>query len=81
MEKYYEIIEEIRSIRGLKNAFTVEYDNTKDSILLNFTNSKAFRTLDNEDSKMFERFKMVIDYNNAEYEFKSYGSIEIYFSE
>ena len=81
MEKYNEIIEEIRNIRGLRNAFKVEYDNTKDSIYLNFTNSKAFRTLDNEDSKMFERFKMVIDYNNAEYEFKSYGSIEIYFSE
>ena len=79
MEKYYKIIEEIRSIRGLKNAFAVEYDITKDSIYLNFTNLKAFKTLDNEDSKMFERFKMVIDYNDAEYEFKSYGSIEIYF--
>ena len=81
MEKYNEIIEEIRNIRGLRNAFKVEYDNTKDSIYLNFTNAKAFRILDNEDSKMFERFKMVIDYNNVEYEFKSYGSIEIYFSE
>ena len=79
MEKYYKIIEEIRGIRGLKNAFTVEYDITRDSIYLNFTNSKAFKTLDNEDSKLFERFKMVIDYNDAEYEFKSYGSIEIYF--
>lgn len=79
MEKYYEIIEEIRSIRGLKNAFTVEYDITKDSIYLNFTNSKAFQILDNEDSKMFEKFKLVIDYNDAYYEFKSYGVVEIYF--
>ena len=36
MEKYYKIIEEIRSIRGLKNAFAVEYDITRDSIYLNF---------------------------------------------
>lgn len=79
MEKYNVIIEEIRTIRGLKNAFKVEYDITKDSIYLNFTNSKAFRTLDNECSKMFERFKMVIEYNDAEYEFKSYGVVEIYF--
>ena len=79
MEKYNIIIEEIRSIRGLKNAFTIEYDITKDSIYLNFTNSKAFKTLDNEDSKMFNKFKEVIYYNDAEYEFKSYGAIEIYF--
>ena len=79
MEKYNIIIEEIRSIRGLKNAFTIEYDITKDSIYLNFTNSKAFKTLDNEDSKMFDKFKEVIYYNDAEYEFKSYGVVEIYF--
>ena len=47
MEKYYEIIKEIRTIRGLKNAFKVEYDITRDSIYLNFINSKAFQTLDN----------------------------------
>ena len=79
MEKYNIIIEEIRSIRGLKNAFTIEYDITKDSIYLNFINSKAFKTLDNEDSKMFEKFKLVIDYNDVNYEFKTYGAIEIYF--
>ena len=78
MEKYNEIIEEIRNIRGLRNAFKVEYDNTKDSIYLNFTNAKAFKTLDNEDSKMFEKFKTIIYYYDVEYEFKSYGVIEIY---
>ena len=40
---------------------------------------KAFKTLDNEDSKMFEKFKLVIDYNDVNYEFKTYGAIEIYF--
>ena len=79
MEKYYEIINEIESIRGLKNAFTVDYMKYTDSIILNFYNMKAFRILDNEDSKMFEKFKLVIDYNDVNYEFKTYGAIEIYF--
>ena len=79
MEKYYKIINEIESIRGLKNAFTVDYMKYTDSIFLNFYNMKAFRILDNEDSKMFDKFKEVIYYNDAEYEFKSYGVVEIYF--
>ena len=79
MEKYYEIIKEIRTIRGLKNAFKVEYDITRDSIYLNFINSKAFQTLDNENSKMFKDFSFTCDMNDANYEFKSYGILEIYF--
>ena len=79
MEKYYKIINEIESIRGLKNAFTVYCMKYTASIILNFYNMKAFRILDNEDSKMFEKFKLVIDYNDVNYEFKTYGAIEIYF--
>ena len=79
MEKYYEVINEIRTIRGLKNAFKVEYDITRDSIYLNFISSKAFQTLDNENSKMFKDFSFICDMNDANYEFKSYGTIEIYF--
>ena len=72
MEKYYEVIKEIRTIRGLKSAFKVEYDITRDSIYLNFTNLKAFKTLDNENSKMFRDFSFICDMNDASYEFKSY---------
>ena len=46
MEKYYKIINEIESIRGLKNAFTVDYMKYTDSIFLNFYNMKALKTLE-----------------------------------
>ena len=42
MEKYCEVIKEIRTIRGLKNAFKVDYDITTVSIYLNLISSKVF---------------------------------------
>lgn len=76
MEKYLDFIEEVKDIRGLKN-LNVEYDNTYDSIYLNFTD-KQFKSIDNESSKMFENFSQLVDDYGFKMEFKCYGTIEVY---
>ena len=42
MEKYNEVIKQLKEIWGLKTAFNVEYNNSTDSVLLNFKNMKTF---------------------------------------
>lgn len=76
MEKYLNFIEEVKDIRGLKN-LNVEYDNTYDSIYLNFTD-KQFKSIDNENSKMFQDFSTLVDDYGFKMEFKCYGTIEVY---
>ena len=76
MEKYLNFIEEVKDIRGLKN-LNVEYSSTYDSIYLNFTD-KQFRSIDNEESKMFEDFSQLVDDYGFRMEFKCYGTIEVY---
>ena len=76
MEKYLNFIEEVKDIRGLKN-LNVEYDNTYDSIYLNFTD-KQFISIDNEESKMFQNFSCLVDDYGFKMEFKCYGTIEVY---
>lgn len=76
MEKYLDFIEEVKDIRGLKN-LNVEYDNTYDSIYLNFTD-KQFKSIDNENSKMFQNFCTLVDDYGFKSEFKCYGTIEVY---
>ena len=76
MEKYLNFIEEVKNIRGLKN-LNVEYSSTYDSIYLNFTD-KQFRSIDNEESKMFENFSCLVDDYGFRMEFKCYGTIEVY---
>ena len=76
MEKYFDFIEEVKEIRGLKN-LNVEYNNTYDSIYLNFTD-KQFRSIDNEESKMFQDFSELVDDYGFRMEFKCYGTIEVY---
>lgn len=76
MEKYFDFIEEVKNIRGLRN-LNVEYCNTYDSIYLNFTD-KQFNIIDNEDSKMFQDFCELVDEYGFKSEFKCYGTIEVY---
>lgn len=76
MNKYFDFIEEVKGIRGLRN-LDVEYCNTYDSIYLNFTD-KQFKTMDNENSKMFQDFCNLVDDYGFKSEFKCYGTIEVY---
>lgn len=76
MNKYYDFIEEVKGIRGLRN-LNVEYCSTYDSIYLNFTD-KQFKTMDNENSKMFQDFCTLVDDYGFKSEFKCYGTIEVY---
>lgn len=76
MEKYLNFIEEVKDIRGLKN-INVEYCSTYDSIYLNFTD-KQFKSIDNENSKMFQDFSTLVDDYGFKSEFKCYGTIEVY---
>lgn len=76
MNKYFDFIEEVKGIRGLKN-LNVEYCSTYDSIYLNFTD-KQFNTMDNENSKMFQDFCTLVDDYGFKSEFKCYGTIEVY---
>lgn len=76
MEKYLNFIEEVKDIRGLKN-LNVEYNSTYDSIYLNFTD-KQFKSIDNENSKMFQDFSNLVDDYGFNMEFKCYGTIEVY---
>ena len=79
MEKYLEVINQIREIRGLKNAFNTEYDSFMDSVLLTFYNMKAFSKLDNENGKTWKSFEFICNMNDIKYDFKSYGIIELYY--
>ena len=76
MDKYYNFIEEVKDIRGLNN-LDVEYCSTYDSIYLNFTD-KQFKSIDNENSKMFQDFSTLVDDYGFKLEFKCYGTIEVY---
>lgn len=76
MNKYFDFIEEVKGIKGLKN-LDVEYCNIYDSIYLNFTD-KQFKSIDNENSKMFQDFSTLVDDYGFKLEFKCYGTIEVY---
>lgn len=76
MDKYYNFIEEVKDIRGLNN-LDVEYCSTYDSIYLNFTD-KQFKSIDNENSKVFQDFSTLVDDYGFKLEFKCYGTIEVY---
>ena len=79
MEKYNEVIKQIKKIRGFKEAFNIKYDECMDSVLLTFYNMKAYRRLDNENTKAWKAFESVCCMCDVNYEFKSYGEIELYF--
>lgn len=79
MEKYNEVIKQLKEVRGLKRAFDIEYDEFLDSVLLNFYNLKAFDRLDNDNSKLWKVFEFICNMNDISYSFNSYGVIELYF--
>ena len=76
MEKYNEVIKQLKEVRGLKRAFDVEYDEFMDSVILTFYNMKAYRRLDIDSSKSFE---FICNMNDVNYSFNSYSVIELYF--
>lgn len=79
MEKYNEVIKQLKEVRGLKRAFDIEYDEFLDSVLLNFYNMKAFDRLDNDNSKLWKVFEFICNMNDISYSFIRYGVIELYF--
>ena len=79
MEKYNEVIKQLKEVRGLKKAFDIEYDEFLDSVLLNFYNLKAFDRLDNDNSKLWKVFEFICNMNDVSYSFNRYGVIELYF--
>ena len=79
MEKYNEVIKQLRDVRGLKKAFDVDYDEFMDSVILTFYNMKAYRRLDNDSSKIWKSFEFICNMNDVNYSFNSYGVRELYF--
>lgn len=79
MEKYNEVIKQLKEVRGLKRAFDIEYDEFLDSVVLNFYNMKAFDRLDNDSSKLWKVFEFICNMNDISYSFIRYGVIELYF--
>lgn len=79
MEKYNEVIKQLKEVKGLKKAFDIEYDEFMDSILLNFYNLKAFDRLENDSSKLWKVFEFICNMNDVNYSFNSHGVVELYF--
>ncbi len=75
MEKYSDFIKELR--RRFRSIIIVEYDSCRDSIEVRFE-PKTYAKIDNENSKEFASFKEIVYKHYLEYEFKSYGIIEVY---
>ena len=79
MEKYNEVVKQLKEVRGLKKAFDVDYDEFMDSVLLTFYNLKTFDRLDKDESKLWKSFEFICNMNDVSYSFNSYGVIELYF--
>ena len=75
MEKFTEFMTEVRKIRGLKTV-VFEYDNFMDDLIVKFT-SKQFSIIDNEKSKMWERFSDLLNKYGYSHDFILYG-IKVY---
>lgn len=79
MEKYNEVIKQLKEVRGFKKAFDVDYDEFMDSVLLTFYNLKTFDRLEKDESKLWKSFEFICNMNDVSYSFNSYGVIELYF--
>ena len=74
-DKYIPFIEDVKKIRGLAR-LTITYNPSFDSIELYFT-QKQWNTIDNENSKTWERFSDLLSKYDYYHEFKLY-SIEVF---
>ena len=75
MEKYNEFIEEVRKIVGLKTV-KISYDKRLDSIHF-ILSDRQYMKLDNENSKMWERFSNLLSKYDYYHEFR-YKEIEVF---
>ena len=79
MEKYNMILKELKEVKGFKKGISIDYDSFLDSILITFYSMRAFRKLNNSNSKVWKNFKNICSKYNVNYKFQSYGAIELYF--
>ncbi|MCI7208359.1 MAG: hypothetical protein MSA15_20510 [Clostridium sp.] len=79
MEKYNMILNELKGMKEFKKGIDVDYESLIDSILITFYNMRAFKKLNNSNSKVWKNFKDICNKYNVNYKFQSYGAIEIYF--
>ena len=75
MKKYFELIKDVKGIIGLRNV-KVAYDDKIDSMHF-LLNERQYLQLDNENSKMWERFSMLLDKYDYYHEF-AYCDIEVF---
>ena len=73
------ILKELREVKGFKKGISIDYDSFLDSILITFYNMRAFKKLNNSNSKVWKNFKDICSKYNVNYKFQSYGAIELYF--
>ena len=78
MEKYNMILNELKGMKEFKK-IDVDYESFMDSILITFYSMRAFKKLNNSNSKAWKSFKNICCKNNVNYKLLSYGAIEIYF--
>ena len=79
MEKYNMILKELREVKGFKKGISIDYDSFLDSILITFYSVRAFRKLNNSNSKVWKNFKDICNKYNVNYKFQSYGAVELNF--
>ena len=79
MEKYNMILKELREVQGFKKGISIDYDSFLDSILITFYSMRAFRKLNNSNSKVWKNFKDICNKYDVNYKFQSYGAVELYF--
>ena len=79
MEKYNKIIEELKEMKEFQKGIDFNYDGFIDSILITFYNFKAFKKLNNSNSKLWKSFKGICSKNGINYKLLPYGAIELYF--
>ena len=73
------ILKELKEVKGFKKGISIDYDSFMDSILITFYNMRAFRKLNNSNSKVWKNFKDICNKYNVNYKFQSYGAVELYF--
>ena len=79
MEKYNMILNELKEVKGFKKGNSIDYDSFMDSILITFYNMRAFKKLNNSNSKVWKNFKSICSRYNVNYKLQSYGAVELYF--
>ena len=78
MEKYNMILNELKGMKEFKK-IDVDYESFMDSILITFYSMRAFKKLNNSNSKAWKSFKNICSKYNVKYKLQTYGAVELYF--